>query len=64
MLKLELDIPEDYKNFIIEINDEGTATRYPESLSSINNEFPKETVLDIIEKSKKVLVCLKEKLKI
>lgn len=64
LLKLGLDLPEDCKDFIIEINDEGTATRYPESLNSIKNEFPKETVSETIERTRKVLICLKEKLKI
>lgn len=61
--KIDLPVPDNLKEFIIELNRVSIPTRYPEELVVLLKEYSKQRVTDILEKSKEALKWLKERLK-
>ena len=53
--KLKIELPEEDNKFIILLNDQAIATRYPESLEMLSSKFSKSSTKLIIQKTKGIL---------
>ena len=53
--KLKIDLSEEDNKFIILLNDQAIATRYPESLEMLSSKFSKSSTKLIIQKTKGIL---------
>jgi len=58
--KAKIVLSEDDSIFIDELNDLSVHTRYPDELKKILKEYTKARAIDILKRSKKVLLWLKE----
>ena len=53
-----LNVPKNYKEFILEIEDTAVASRYPDSITKLSDKFDKQTALLINDKTKDFLQWL------
>lgn len=51
-------IPSQFRNFILDLEDAAAATRYPDSLTKLSEQFSKESTFDILSKTKEFLKWL------
>lgn len=51
-------IPSQFRNFILDLEDAAVATRYPDSLTKLSEQFSKESTFDILSKTKEFLKWL------
>lgn len=51
--------PEHIGKFIVKLNEANVATRYPEELDTLQKEYTKSVVADILSSSKEVLAWIK-----
>jgi len=58
-----LDLAEDLTKFLDSLNDLSILTRYPDELEKIICQYSRERTKEIINQTKKLMQCLKEKLK-
>ncbi len=61
--KIDLLLPDNLKEFIIELNRVSIPTRYPEELSILLKEYNRRRVTNILKNTKEILKWLKERLK-
>ena len=61
--KLSLAFNEDQSKFLASLDSAGVATRYPESLKIISNEYKKRNTREILKSTKDVLQWLEKELK-
>lgn len=60
--KLNLNPTEENQKFFDSMDDAGIATRYPDSLKIISQNYKKKNTLDIINKTREILEWIKEEL--
>jgi HEPN domain-containing protein len=60
---IDLDLPEQIKEFLETLDDVSVPTRYPEELEKLIKEYSKNRAKNILDKSRKALGWLKQKLK-
>lgn len=60
--KIGLKPPEPLGKFIVRLNEASVATRYPESLSKLQEEYTESVAKDIMARSKEVLAWIKKEL--
>ena len=51
-------IPSQFRNFILDLEDAAVATRYPDSLTKLSEQFDKESSFKILSKTKELLKWL------
>lgn len=51
-------IPSQFRNFILDLEDAAVATRYPDSLTKLSEQFDKESSFEILSKTKELLKWL------
>jgi HEPN domain-containing protein len=52
----------DLREFIDNLNDLSVPTRYPDELDKLLKDYKKEDTFEVLEKTKKLLLCLKKML--
>ncbi|MBN1382486.1 MAG: HEPN domain-containing protein [Deltaproteobacteria bacterium] len=60
--KTGLSLPDEMKDFVQRIDNVSIATRYPEYLRVLSNEFNEETVKMILADTKRTIKWLKQRL--
>ena len=56
----KVEFPEDLLNFIGMINNVAVVTRYPEDLSKLVTSYPKEVAQEYLNRTLKVIKCVKQ----
>jgi len=56
---IQLDLPEQTKEFLEILDDVSVPTRYPEELEKLIKEYSKDRTKNILDRSRKALRCLK-----
>ena len=60
--RLELDIPDNLRQIIDELNKVSIPTRYPETLEKLFSSYPKDETTNILNNSNSVLTWLKKQI--
>ncbi|OQX80910.1 MAG: hypothetical protein B6D56_03700 [Candidatus Omnitrophica bacterium 4484_70.1] len=65
LMKLgKVQLTQELFDFVTKINNASIVTRYPEDFSKLLDAYPKEIAQDYLNKSKEVVQCLKEDLRL
>jgi len=59
---MNLEIPEEYQNFIDNLNNLSVPTRYPDELDKLLKDFKKDVTQEIFNQAKELLSWLKEEI--
>ena len=59
---MDVAIPEQHADFVLMLNRASVATRYPEDLAKLQDEFPLSKTQAILRRTEEVLGWLKERL--
>lgn len=60
--KIELDISQDFQDFIDKLNNLSVPTRYPDELDRLLKDYKQDATKAVLGNSKGLLLCLKQKL--
>jgi len=60
--RINLELPEQTKEFLETLDDVSVPTRYPEELEKLIREYSKDRAADMFDKSKGILIWMKQQL--
>lgn len=58
---IKLDLPEDFKNFVDNLNSLSIPTRYPDTLEILMKDYKRGVTKKVLEKTKELLLWLKQR---
>jgi len=60
--KVELDVEQEFQDFIDKLNNLSVPTRYPDELNRLLKDYKQDVTKAVLSNSKELLLCLKQKL--
>ena len=60
--KVELDVSQEFQDFIDRLNNLSVPTRYPDELDRLLKDYKQDATEAVLNHSKELLLCLKQKL--
>jgi len=60
--QINISISEDFRKFLVRLNEANIFTRYPDDIEKLKSKYTESITLDILNKSKDIIVWIKQQL--
>jgi len=60
--KIGIELAEEFQDFIDRLNNLSVPTRYPDELARLLKDYKKDLTKTVLKQTRKLLICLKEKI--